>query len=385
MPPEAIDEMNPEPGNQLFQSFLDPNDPNFNEQKAILLYDVIRYCQMHSVNHNPTCFKYGKKRCARFPRKKYPQTSFDPESGVFCLKRDDPWLNGFNDLIAITLRVNHDCQFLFTKDYALAVVHYVIKYISKTEQRLHSKLTICAALRGAMNDVTSGMARSMLLKTYNKLESYREVGIPKIISHLLNFDDHFTSGTFIRLHTSSLLHYICHLSVPDRESDPADADNGFDSDIIVSESGYSIVSTFDDYAYRGSGLEDICLYDYTILFYKRKRMTGKIFIDQHPQSTTHRQICRTKDSIPVPILNGILLRFDPDSTDETIQQDYFCLLSALFLPWSSDDDTHKPEPISWEDYFQSNQHRLCPWCIRYIENIKLLHKSKEESKIDRLQ
>ena len=82
--------MNPEPGSQIFQPFLDPNDPNFDERKAILLYDIIRYCQMHSVNHNPACFKYGNECRSGFPRKKCNQTSFDPENEVFFLKRDDP-------------------------------------------------------------------------------------------------------------------------------------------------------------------------------------------------------------------------------------------------------------------------------------------------------
>jgi hypothetical protein len=60
IPSEIVDEDDLEPGYQLFQPFIDPNDPSFDEYKVILLYDTIRYCQMHSVYHNPICFKYGK-------------------------------------------------------------------------------------------------------------------------------------------------------------------------------------------------------------------------------------------------------------------------------------------------------------------------------------
>jgi hypothetical protein len=134
MPPEVIDEEDPEPGYLLFQPFIDPNDPSFDEHKVILLYDTIRYYQMYSVHHNPRCFKYDKRYRACFPRKTYDEITFDPDTGIFCIKRDDVWLNGFNELIIITLRANHDYQFLFTKDYTLAVVHYIIKYISKIEQ-----------------------------------------------------------------------------------------------------------------------------------------------------------------------------------------------------------------------------------------------------------
>jgi hypothetical protein len=61
LPPEVVDEENPKPGYQLFQPFIDPNDPSFDEHKVILLYHTICYYQMHSIHHNPTSFKYGKQ------------------------------------------------------------------------------------------------------------------------------------------------------------------------------------------------------------------------------------------------------------------------------------------------------------------------------------
>ncbi len=73
-------------------------------------------------------------------------------------------------------RGNHDVQFLFTKNHALAIVYYIMKYISKPEATLHSKLTICAAMRKTMiispqPGSESYITKMMLLKTYNKLDS----------------------------------------------------------------------------------------------------------------------------------------------------------------------------------------------------------------------
>ena len=73
-------------------------------------------------------------------------------------------------------RSNHDIQFLFTKNHALAIVYYIMKYISKSEIVFHSKLTVCVVMRKTMTaslqlDFNSYIAKMLLLKTYNKLDS----------------------------------------------------------------------------------------------------------------------------------------------------------------------------------------------------------------------
>jgi len=89
-----------------------------------------------------------------------------------------------------------------------------MKYISKPEDLLHSKLAIAAAVQkdiSATNTEHSSdfdFGKSMLIKTSNKLDSHWEVGLPEIISHLLDFPDHYTSSTFRKVHTMQLLKFI---------------------------------------------------------------------------------------------------------------------------------------------------------------------------------
>jgi hypothetical protein len=52
------------------------------------------------------------------------------------------------------------------------------------------------------------IAKMMLLKTYNKLDSLREVGVPEAISHLLTFPDHYNDARFVNIHTT---HSSCHM------------------------------------------------------------------------------------------------------------------------------------------------------------------------------
>ena len=86
-------------------------------------------------------------------------------------------------------RGNHDIQFLFTKNHAMAIIYYIMKYISKPEAALHSKLTVAAAVRKTISSSpepgsNAYIAKSMLLKTYNKLDSLREVGGVPCILHV---------------------------------------------------------------------------------------------------------------------------------------------------------------------------------------------------------
>jgi hypothetical protein len=74
----------------------------------------------------------------------------------------------------------------------------------------------------------------------------------------------------------------------------------------------------------------------------------------------------------------------PDS-GECVRNDHFCIVSALFLPWSHDQPLQKPNAVSWEDYFSSKKPGVTVRLLRYIENLGLMHKSKEEACIDQLR
>src|SRR5579859_1597105 len=290
---------------------------------------------MHKRNHTPTCFKYWQKRkcCARYPWKLVTETQLDLDTGVVELQRDDEWLVGYNRWLWLMIRANHNCQFLFTKNHVRSVVHYIMKYISEPEDSLHSKLAIAAATRKSLDgpnaDRTTDfdLGKSMLIISYKKLDGHREVGLPEIVSHLLDFPDHYTGATFRKLHTTQLLKYITlaygddpsnshHQTTPRAElsvsednpqsqdtlgcdHDPAPVvdspqDDAPQSEIIASKGQFVLISKFDDYALRGDDLAECCLYDYCSLFYKKKTQSGGFSFDEgHKQHHSHRQFSAT--------------------------------------------------------------------------------------------
>ena len=305
-------------GSRAFCPFPQSSSDDFEVQKHLDLYDLVLSRNMHSKSHSSTCFKYGNtKKCrSKFPRSLVEETRMDPETGLIQLKCDDAWLNGYNPWIMLMLRANHDCKFLFSQIYALAIIHYVMKYISKPEQATHAKLTIAAAVRKELSNTGNDLSLStisptnpgtqMLSKVYNRLDSHREVGLPEAISHLCGFPDHYTSATFVNINTKTLLYHVhrCHnqhvgrmeMRADDRSIDNDGTDNIankasaseiFDAEILHTQHGYRLLSPFDDYIYRGEHLSDMCLYDYFSLFYKEKSNKGIQFDHEHPQANTH--------------------------------------------------------------------------------------------------
>lgn len=386
MPEEVIDEGNPEPGSRVFQPMLPPDHPVFNEAMKMDVFDIVRSRQFHSENHLPVCFKYrSNKKCRfRFPRKLVPHTGFDESTGVILQKRDREWLNNYNRWFSLIMHTNHDSQYLFSQTEALAKIYYTMKYLSKTEESTYSKLTIAAAvtkeLARSARDVSS-KGKSMLIRTFNKISSHREVGIPEAISHLLDFPDTLTGATFENIHTTHLLN---HLKTLNGERDEIAATDMGDSSIVHVRNRATIISVFDDYAHRGPHLADMCLYDYCALVYKSKNAGGLPYESAHPQHLTHRQFVR-KQTVTIPTLLGRLLFLRPDSGDEVVREHHFCLITGLFVPWTNSQLPRKPANESWERFFSSKKSYLSPRVLRYIDNLALLHKSKEEAHIDQLR
>src|SRR5579859_3873414 len=335
--------------------------------------------------HTPSCFKYGHKRCrARFPHRFVHATTFNEDTGIVEIERNDAWLNGYNPMLAIMTRANHDVQILTTKNHCLAVMYYVNKYISKPEASTHSKLTIAAAVRKSLSEHTFAhnvdVAKKVLHKTYNKLDSHREVGMPEALSHLLNLPDHLTGATFENIHTSHLLRYLNRASNQQAATSSNDGPH-FDSTVIHSAtSGFSIISLFDDYAHCGQSLTSFCLYDYRSLVYKEKKKGGIRFTDNHPQHDHHRQFVR-QDTTAIPNLLGCLLFVQPTSDDEAQRREYYCLVSGLFLPWSWEHPLN-PDDLPWDVFFDAKKSSIPQRLLRHNDNLTLLHKAKEETQID---
>src|SRR5712664_4187853 len=85
--------------------------------------------QLHSQNHNPTCFKYSKEgtRQYRFFPRPTVEKPFINELGIVHLRRENEWVNPYNPYISAAIGSNHDLSFLATKAKALSLLYYIIR------------------------------------------------------------------------------------------------------------------------------------------------------------------------------------------------------------------------------------------------------------------
>src|SRR5206468_2612789 len=102
------------------------------------------------------------------------------------------------------------------------------------------------------------------------------------------------------------------------------------------------------------------------------------------QRLSHSQHIR-ESYAAVPTLLGKLLFLKRDSEKEEEKEDYYRLLTSLLVPWSAEDPLAKPQDMSWHQFYDTIYPSLAPRLQRYAANLDLLHKTKEETRLDRLQ
>lgn len=64
MPRQIPDETNPGVSKQVFQLFIHPDEPYFEDIAQIHTYDIIYSRNMHSRKHYPTCSNTGRNESA---------------------------------------------------------------------------------------------------------------------------------------------------------------------------------------------------------------------------------------------------------------------------------------------------------------------------------
>ena len=227
-----------------------------------------------------------------------------------------------------------------------------------------------------------GVYPSFITADYNKIESHREVGVPEAISHLLGYPDRYSNMIFENINTSQLWLYVTRLQQAHDQHDVA-GNSRLHSQIIDADGGLILLSPFDDYRFRGEALAQYSLYDYRSVIYKRKQKSGLQFSVDHPQHSTHSQLCRQTVGV-TPSLTGDLFHLRGNSSDPKVREKFFGILTALFVPWHGDVPLRSATD-SWEAHFQAQSPLLSSRICRYIFNVDLLHRSKEESEFDRMQ
>jgi len=427
-----------------FMPIPDPKHPDFEETLrqdllAIAKRTLIHYC-------NRTCRKYnrGLQRNCRFD---FPREFVDPpgivfpDQGIIAVQRVNAFVNNHNPYLTAACRGNNDIKFISARKLALAYIHYITDYITKSDVSTHSSFLMCAATLQTFLDQSSDTAsldlvdksRKLVAKCLNKIVGQSELTSPQVSAHLLGIPDHYTPCKFVSIHLQtfesyltrekSKLHQIPSDEVQryyndeqnnnDAESDTASDQTDDDqhqlpeSFIISSSRGkLTAINLRIDYQYRGPSLRGICLYDYAATIQKvlinphelsmlsrQYSGEGKHYVDRfpfrgdevedkdsaHPQYQSHLQMHRKRGTERIVILCG---KGIPKKNDIENAERYALCILLLFKPWETVYDLLECYS-SWIEAYQAFQPSLSPRIQSIIDNIDLLHRCSEETALDR--
>jgi PIF1-like helicase/Helitron helicase-like domain at N-terminus len=314
--------------------------------------------QMHSKNHNSTCYKYNKKGTRQcrffFPRPKVEASHID-KLGIAHLRRDNEWINPFNPCIAAAIGSNQDLSFLATRAKALALLYYITNYATKDEASTYQMVMTAAVMRKTLEQAEQATHPSdaekiaiekgkqkFALRVFNRMAHDKEVSGVQVASSLLQLPAYYTPSS--ELHRINLYYLRRRLPALIQHSDDEESRN--EEVVTLRLNHHFRVSSFDNYRWRGSELKDLCLYEYIKIIKKEKSdpttRKGLRFHKDHPEYGKMTQIICNPESDPRTVaLLGPLSQYQQDEDrirgghPETLamQNDLAGILLALFVPW----------------------------------------------------
>ena len=202
----------------LYQPILHPlNFVHQTDKMADYFRSAIKIFQTHF--HTFSCFKNPKTRgkCRmRMPCEMCKGTFFDPVSGEICLKRLDKWINSYNKHLTAIANANTDIKFLFRTQGALNVIYYITMYITKSDDQIDNYYVLMKAAKQSlidqpMNSKVTDLsepqmkARSLLLRTYRKIQSGVQISANIVATLLLDLPMAYKSDLYVSINFFSLM------------------------------------------------------------------------------------------------------------------------------------------------------------------------------------
>ena len=363
--------------------------------------------------------KYGKCK-ARFPRHTFDESYIDQETGSINIKKKEEWINTLTPAVTYLFRCNTDVTCMWSGTALKAVVLYVSDYITKSGLKTHVVFEVIKSIFEKNHDILNGdisdkeKARRLINKTVNMLSTKTEMGAPMVCMYLLGNPDHYTSHVFVPFYWKTYVNEIYRAWYPERDDIKA-------SKISLLKQQKKIVglSMVDDYIFRPSELESMCLYDWRrcckrLKFPRTKKMQSAgdedvdildanendnfssafdeddteeegnevdppsdnkatadnslpksmyRFLENHPLYNTHGCVTKRDYSDVVANFIGILPR-----SDKGDREDYCLTMLVLFKPWR--DPLKLKELLStWDETFLS--HKFTDRQIELMKNFNI--------------
>lgn len=318
---------------------------------------------------------------ARFPREQVLETHIDPD-GTVNLKKIETMINTITAVVTFLYRCNSDVASLLSGTAIKAVIAYVTNYVTKMALKAHHVFASMVAIlnRNTQTIGDSGKgrhenARKLILQIVNSLTSKMEIGSPMASLYLLGNPDHYTGHTFKvfwwKSYTSAVMR-----SWTENEEDHAE------EDVMLDKEGNEFIafSNVDDYVFRPSMFDDMCLTEWIQTSSKRRLTKRERQVEDsevavpagwsrfeagHVHENSHIVKCDKKlmDTVVPNYAGGSVPRRDQGD------REYYCTtMLTMFAPWRTGRDL-KECGETWEDAF--TKYPFHAWQKRKMENFNL--------------
>jgi len=375
--------------------------------------------QVHSSNHNATCFKYGQKvqgsMACRFemPRELRPNSEID-ELGVIHLARNNGWVNPWNPAIASCIRSNQDISWIPTVAKALCLIYYITNYATKDDVSPYQMLVKAALLKQSIEKAKATLTPDandlrmrrkdmdqFALRCFNTLSHDREISGVQIASSLLQMPTYYTDNyNFVQVNLWWLRQYVQAAMVEPASEDSTDLMG--EEQCAYQPGDEAPVSRFDNYKWRGPDLAHLPFFEYCMLV-QTKNVRDAIAADvefdpTHPKHGIQVQrLARKRSQVATVTFNGQLSQFQADEegvpgghpVTSAMENDLAEVLLGLFVPWNhlktlfqQHAAAYKTTRDAYAKIWKIVEPILSPHNRNFASNIELLRKSKEDSRID---
>ena len=226
-----------------------------------------------------TCQKYksNEQSCQFGTPWKLIEKSHRDESSNINLQRNNPYMNKWNPVMVSILQCNYDIKFISEESSFLGLVYYITDYMTKISKPLYHTFSIIAGLTPLRwSDVyeqlvdeeeESKRSRYFFVWVFNKMSIAREISEPEIGNVLISQSEFYTNVKFTTMSYNSLyaemMEIFSHLG-----TDILDQDRYHSMTVSILDNKIA-TDWFTDYKYHGFILENVCLYDYNSIVYRR--------------------------------------------------------------------------------------------------------------------
>jgi len=377
--------------------------------------------QIHSSNHNATCFKYSRKGqekgSCRFgmPRDLLPASKVD-ELGVIHLARNHGWVNPWNPAIASCIRSNQDISWIPTAVKALCLIYYITNYATKDDVSPYQMLVKAALLKRSIEKAKATLEPNaddlrirkkdmdqFALRCFNTLSHDREISGVQIANSLLQLPTYYTANyNFVQVNLWWLRQYV--RAAMDSVESPVDDSTGLmGEELCAYQPGNKApVSRFDNYKWRGPHLAHLPFWEYCMLVQTRNvrdAIAADLEFDpKHPKHGIYVQrLARNKSQVATVTFNGQLSQFQTEEESvqgghpvtTAMQNDLAEVLLGLFVPWDQLPTLFRQHAADYgvkrdacANIWSIVEPTLSPHNRNFASNIELLRKSKEDIRID---